>query len=134
MNKKFYLGPKFGTLFNNKWITISELLQSPFHLKELIFHKNFRGIFPWIYFHHFLHKNDKKFFLLKTMLNSTGLFHIWWDFWAKPWGKCLDKYMYFGYISYVYLSGVKWVAVIMLKIWVCIFIREEHWAANRNHA
>jgi hypothetical protein len=27
MNKKFYLGPKFGTLFNKKWITISELLQ-----------------------------------------------------------------------------------------------------------
>jgi hypothetical protein len=26
MNKKFYLGPKFGTLFNKKWITISELL------------------------------------------------------------------------------------------------------------
>jgi hypothetical protein len=26
MNKKFYLGPKFGTLFNSKWITISELL------------------------------------------------------------------------------------------------------------
>jgi hypothetical protein len=26
MNKKFYLSPKFGTLFNNKWITISELL------------------------------------------------------------------------------------------------------------
>jgi hypothetical protein len=29
MNKKFYLGPKFGTLFNNKWITISELLHPP---------------------------------------------------------------------------------------------------------
>jgi hypothetical protein len=28
MNKKFYLGPKFGTLFNKKWITISELLQT----------------------------------------------------------------------------------------------------------
>jgi hypothetical protein len=28
MDKKFYLGPKFGTLFNKKWITISELLQS----------------------------------------------------------------------------------------------------------
>jgi hypothetical protein len=27
MDKKFYLGPKFGTLFNKKWITISELLQ-----------------------------------------------------------------------------------------------------------
>jgi hypothetical protein len=26
MSKKFYLGPKFGTLFNKKWITISELL------------------------------------------------------------------------------------------------------------
>jgi hypothetical protein len=26
MNKKFYLSPKFGTLINNKWITISELL------------------------------------------------------------------------------------------------------------
>jgi hypothetical protein len=26
MNRKFYLGPKFGTLFNKKWITISELL------------------------------------------------------------------------------------------------------------
>jgi hypothetical protein len=29
MDKKFYLGPKFGTLFNKKWITISELLQKP---------------------------------------------------------------------------------------------------------
>jgi hypothetical protein len=28
MSKKFYLGPKFGTLFNRKWITISELLQA----------------------------------------------------------------------------------------------------------
>jgi hypothetical protein len=27
IEKKFYLGPKFGTLFNKKWITISELLQ-----------------------------------------------------------------------------------------------------------
>jgi hypothetical protein len=26
MNKKFYLSPKFGTLFNKSWITISELL------------------------------------------------------------------------------------------------------------
>jgi hypothetical protein len=26
MSNKFYLGPKFGTLFNKKWITISELL------------------------------------------------------------------------------------------------------------
>jgi hypothetical protein len=26
MNKKFYLGPNFGTLFNKGWITISELL------------------------------------------------------------------------------------------------------------
>jgi hypothetical protein len=25
-DKKFYLGPKFGTLFIKKWITISELL------------------------------------------------------------------------------------------------------------
>jgi hypothetical protein len=28
MSKKFYLGPKFGTLFNKKWITISELLHA----------------------------------------------------------------------------------------------------------
>jgi hypothetical protein len=27
IDKKFYLGPKFGTLFNKKWITISEVLQ-----------------------------------------------------------------------------------------------------------
>jgi hypothetical protein len=27
IDKKFYLGPKFGTLFNKKWVTISELLQ-----------------------------------------------------------------------------------------------------------
>jgi hypothetical protein len=26
IDKKFYLGPKFGTLINKKWITISELL------------------------------------------------------------------------------------------------------------
>jgi hypothetical protein len=26
MNKKFYLGPNFGTLFNKSWVTISELL------------------------------------------------------------------------------------------------------------
>jgi hypothetical protein len=36
MNKKFYLGPKFGTLFNNKWITISELLQSSPLKKNLV--------------------------------------------------------------------------------------------------
>jgi hypothetical protein len=29
MDKKFYLDPKFGTLSNKEWITISELLQSP---------------------------------------------------------------------------------------------------------
>jgi hypothetical protein len=29
IGKKFYLGPKFGTLINKKWITISELLQVP---------------------------------------------------------------------------------------------------------
>jgi hypothetical protein len=28
-NKKFYLGPKFGTLFHKSWITISELLHGP---------------------------------------------------------------------------------------------------------
>jgi hypothetical protein len=27
IDKKFYLGPKFGTSINMKWITISELLQ-----------------------------------------------------------------------------------------------------------
>jgi hypothetical protein len=27
IDKKFYLGPKFGTLINRKWITISELFQ-----------------------------------------------------------------------------------------------------------
>jgi hypothetical protein len=26
IDKKFYLGPKFGTLINKKWITNSELL------------------------------------------------------------------------------------------------------------
>jgi hypothetical protein len=26
-NKKFYLSPKFGLLFNKTWVTISELLQ-----------------------------------------------------------------------------------------------------------
>jgi hypothetical protein len=31
IDKKFYLGPKFGTLINKKWITISELLQSCSH-------------------------------------------------------------------------------------------------------
>jgi hypothetical protein len=33
IDKKFYLGPKFGTLFNKKVITIAELLQS-FPLKK----------------------------------------------------------------------------------------------------
>jgi hypothetical protein len=33
IDKKFYLGPKFDTLFNKKWITISELLQ--FHKKGI---------------------------------------------------------------------------------------------------
>jgi hypothetical protein len=28
IDKKFYLGPEYGTLINKKWITISELLQS----------------------------------------------------------------------------------------------------------
>jgi hypothetical protein len=36
--------------------------------------------------------------------------------------------------GYAYFPGVKWVGVIMLKIQVCIFVREEHWAADRNHA
>jgi hypothetical protein len=36
MGKKFNLGPKFGTLFNKKWITISELLQSSPLKKNLI--------------------------------------------------------------------------------------------------
>jgi hypothetical protein len=27
-NKKFYLSPKMGTLINNRWITISELLHA----------------------------------------------------------------------------------------------------------
>jgi hypothetical protein len=27
IDKKFYLGPKFGTLIDKKWIKISELLQ-----------------------------------------------------------------------------------------------------------
>jgi hypothetical protein len=30
IDKKFYLGPKFGTLINKKWITISELLHGMF--------------------------------------------------------------------------------------------------------
>jgi hypothetical protein len=37
-DKKFYLGPKFGTLFIKKWIKISELLQaacSMFHGKAI---------------------------------------------------------------------------------------------------
>jgi hypothetical protein len=29
MSKKFYLSPKFGTLFNKSWITNSELLHAP---------------------------------------------------------------------------------------------------------
>jgi hypothetical protein len=32
IDKKFYLGPKFGTLFIKKWITISELLQFIAHV------------------------------------------------------------------------------------------------------
>jgi hypothetical protein len=30
MDKKFYLGPKIGTLFSKKWITISELLHTEY--------------------------------------------------------------------------------------------------------
>jgi hypothetical protein len=36
MNRKFYLGPKFGTLFNKKWITISELLQRTLEVGDLV--------------------------------------------------------------------------------------------------
>jgi hypothetical protein len=36
IDKKFYLGPKFGTLFNKKWFTISELLQSSPLKKNLV--------------------------------------------------------------------------------------------------
>jgi hypothetical protein len=36
-------------------------------------------------------------------------------------------------LGYAYLSSVKWLGVIMLKIQMCI-VREEHWAANQNHA
>jgi hypothetical protein len=32
--------------------------------------------------------------------------------------------------GYACLSDVKWVGVIMLKIQVCIFVREDHWATN----
>jgi hypothetical protein len=35
MSKKFYLGPKFGTLFLKKWITISELLHKVGHKPDL---------------------------------------------------------------------------------------------------
>jgi hypothetical protein len=35
------------------------------HLKLLLLYKNFGGIFPRIYFHHFLHQKGKKVFLLK---------------------------------------------------------------------
>jgi hypothetical protein len=31
-------------------------------LRMLLFHKNFHGIFPQIYFRHFLHQKDKKVF------------------------------------------------------------------------
>jgi hypothetical protein len=36
IDKKFYLGPKFGTLFNKKWITISELLHPRGHLHHQV--------------------------------------------------------------------------------------------------
>jgi hypothetical protein len=36
LDQKFYLGPKFGTLINKKWITISELLQSSPLKKNLV--------------------------------------------------------------------------------------------------
>jgi hypothetical protein len=36
MGKKFYLGPEFGTLFNKKWITIFELLQSATKCNETV--------------------------------------------------------------------------------------------------
>jgi hypothetical protein len=36
IDKKFYLGPKFGTLFNKEWIEISELLQSSPLKKNLV--------------------------------------------------------------------------------------------------
>jgi hypothetical protein len=41
MDKKFYLGPKFGTLFNKKWITISELLQLFLHSGDCKLHNHF---------------------------------------------------------------------------------------------
>jgi hypothetical protein len=34
IDKKFYLGPKFGILINKKWITISELLHGPLPILE----------------------------------------------------------------------------------------------------
>jgi hypothetical protein len=37
LDKKFYLGLKFGTLFNNKWITISELLQLSHLIHKLLY-------------------------------------------------------------------------------------------------
>jgi hypothetical protein len=40
MIKKFYLSPKFGTLINNKWITISELLHSSWIVMALPQHFN----------------------------------------------------------------------------------------------
>jgi hypothetical protein len=40
MNKKFYLGLKFGTLFNKTWVTISELLQLDTKLRLRRHHVN----------------------------------------------------------------------------------------------
>jgi hypothetical protein len=44
IDKKFYLGPKFGTLFNKKWITISELLQP---VKMSYLHEAMRLVGMW---------------------------------------------------------------------------------------
>jgi hypothetical protein len=48
-----------------------------FLLKVILFHKKFSHIFPRIYFHQYLHQKGGKVVLLKTALDSAGLFHIW---------------------------------------------------------
>jgi hypothetical protein len=53
--------------------------------------KNLCGIFPRIYFHHFLRKKDEKVFLLKNSVRFSRFISYMVRFWSKTMSKGLGK-------------------------------------------
>jgi hypothetical protein len=61
MQKKFYLSPKFGTLINKKWITISELLQTITWKSQRSFEKKLQNPEP-----------TRKYLTVETVVAQCG--------------------------------------------------------------